>query len=260
VAGVDIGSRTGKAVVMEDGNIISSAICDTILKGTEIAWTTMKRTLAGTGLTLDDIQYTVATGYGRFVVPYAHGNVSEVSCHARGVHYLFPSARTILDIGGQDSKAININEQGRITNFFMNDMCAGGTGKFLEVMADLLQIAFEDMGKLHFQSRKRILFNVKCVLFAKSEALTMLREGIEKCDIVAGLNDVVATAGFALLSRASIIKDLSLTGGVVKNAGVVERIKEKTGLEPLLAPDPQIVGALGAALFAQKKYLAKQKT
>ena len=259
-AGVDIGSRTGKAVIMEDENIISSAICDTILRSDEIATVTMNQALQGTGLSLDDIQYTIATGYGRFLIPGADGNVSEVSCHAKGIQYYFPSVKTILDMGGQDSKAMNINEKGRITNFCMNEKCAGGTGRFLEVIADVLQIPFEEIEQFHFQSKERISFSSICVIFAKSEALNMLREGTEKCEIVAGVNDAVATAGYSLLRKVSMIKDLSITGGVAKNTGVVERIREKIGIEPLLAPDPQIVGALGAALFAKEKYLSREKT
>ncbi|MFH1351234.1 MAG: acyl-CoA dehydratase activase [Pseudomonadota bacterium] len=259
VAGVDIGSRSGKAVIMEDGEIISSSICDTILKSGEIARLTIEGALEKAGLTLGDIQYTIATGYGRFVVPYASGVISEISCHGKGIHYYFPSVRTILDIGGQDSKVIRINERGRVIDFIMNDKCAGGTGRFLEMIADVLQVPGEEVERLHFQSRKRLPFSSICVVFVKSEVLTMLREGEEKSDIIAGLNDSVATAGFGLLKKTSIKKDLSITGGVAKNAGVVERIREKTGLDPLLAPDPQIVGALGAAVFARERLLAGQK-
>ncbi len=252
-AGIDIGSRTAKAVIMNDGQVVSSAICDQILRSREIASMVMEKALQGTALSLKDIQYVVTTGYGRFVVPFAQEVISEVSCHARGIHWYFPTVRTILDIGGQDSKAINCNERGRITNFMLNDKCAGGTGRFLEVIAEILGISLEEMGELHFQATEKISFSTLCVIFAKSEVLNMLREGIKKSDIVAGLHDAVATVAHSLLKRISLIKDLAITGGVAKNPGVVAKIREKTGLEPLLPPDPQMIGAVGAALFAREK-------
>ncbi len=256
-AGIDIGSRTAKAIIMSDGQVVSSAIGDQILKSREIASMVMEKALQGTALSLKDIQYVVTTGYGRFVVPFAQEVISEVSCHARGIHWYFPTVRTILDIGGQDSKAINCNERGRITNFMLNDKCAGGTGRFLEVIAEILGVSLEEMGKLHFQATDKISFSTLCVIFAKSEVLNMLREGVKKSDMVAGLHDAVATVAHSLLKRISLIKDLAITGGVAKNPGVVAKIREKTGLEPLLPPDPQMIGALGAALFAHEKLQLK---
>ncbi len=257
VAGVDIGSRTSKAVIMKEEKVISSAICDTILKGRELAQITIDEALQGTGLSLKDIRYTVATGYGRFTVPYATEIISEISCHAKGIHWYFPMVRTILDIGGQDSKAIRCNERGRITNFVMNDKCAGGTGRFLEIIAEVLEIPFEEMGRISLESKENLTFSTICVIFAKSEALSMLKEGEKKEEIVAGLHRSVASVACSLLSRISIIRDLAITGGVAKNIGVVKMIKERVNLEPLIAPDPQIVGALGAALFARERFLAK---
>jgi len=253
VAGVDIGSRTAKTVIMDEKGIISSAICDTIMKGKELALITLDKALAGTGLSLNDIQYTVTTGYGRFVVPYADKNISEISCHVKGIRWYFPSVRTVLDIGGQDSKAINCDEQSRITKFVLNDKCAGGTGRFLEVMAEVLQVPFVELGKLSLESSRSINFSTTCVIFAKSEALSLLKQGENKGDIARGLNDTVARMGFNLLRRISIEKDISITGGVAKNIGVVEKIKEMVGLELIVAPDPQLIGALGAALFAKER-------
>ena len=257
-AGVDIGSRTGKAVILEKGRIISSAICENILNSGEIVSILMEQALDEAGLSRGDIKYVVATGYGRFAMPSANKVISEVSCHARGIHWYFPSVRTILDIGGQDSKAINCNERGRVTNFMLNDKCAGGTGRFLEIMAEMLGITFEEMGRLHFEATEDISFSTICVIFAKSEALTMLKEGSRKEDIVAGIHDAVATVGFDLLKRISIMEELAITGGVAKNPGVVTKIEEKTGLKARLAPDPQLIGALGAAVFAQDIFLSPQ--
>jgi predicted CoA-substrate-specific enzyme activase len=256
-AGIDIGSRTAKAVILSDGQVVSSAICDQILKSREIASIVMEKALQGTTLSLKDIHYIVTTGYGRFVVPFAHEVISEVSCHARGIHWYFPTVRTILDIGGQDSKAINCNERGRITNFMLNDKCAGGTGRFLEIIGEILGVSLEEMGELHFNATEKISFSTICVIFAKSEVLNMLKEGVKKSDMIAGLHDSIATVAYSLLKRISLIKDLAMSGGVAKNPGVVAKIREKTGLEPLLPPDPQLIGALGAALFAQDKVQPK---
>jgi predicted CoA-substrate-specific enzyme activase len=256
-AGIDTGSRTAKAVIMSDGQMVSSALCDGILQSREIASIVLEKAFRGTALTLKDIRYVVTTGYGRFVVPFAHEVISEVSCHARGVHWYFPTVRTILDIGGQDSKAINCNERGRITNFMLNDKCAGGTGRFLEVIAEIVGMSLEEMGELHFQATEKISISTICVIFAKSEILNMLREGVKKSDIVAALHDSIAALAHSLLKRISLQKDLAITGGVAKNPGVVAKIREKTGLDPLVPPDPQIIGAMGAALFAYERLRGK---
>jgi predicted CoA-substrate-specific enzyme activase len=253
VAGVDIGSRGAKSVIMEDGNILSSSICDTGPESAKTAQLTMDEALKGTGLSLKDFSYIVATGYGRVLVPFANANISEISCHARGAHWYFPSVRTILDMGGQDCKAINCDENGRVTNFIMNDKCAGGTGRFLEVIADVLQVPLEEIGSLSLESTQDLPFSTVCAVFAKSEALALLKKGVPKSDILSGLHDAIAVRCRNLLKRVSIEKDFTITGGIAKNVGMVNKVKEKVGLEPLLAPDPQIIGALGAALFARER-------
>jgi len=253
VAGVDIGSRGAKSVIMKDGNILSSSICDTGPESAKTAQLTMDEALKGTGLSLKDFSYIVATGYGRVLVPFANANISEISCHARGAHWYFPSVRTILDMGGQDCKAINCDENGRVTNFIMNDKCAGGTGRFLEMIADVLQVPLEEIGSLSMESTQDLPFSTVCVVFAKSEALALLKKGVPKSDILSGLHDAIAVRCRNLLKRVSIEKDFTITGGIAKNVGMVNKVKEKVGLEPLLAPDPQIIGALGAALFARER-------
>ena len=253
VAGVDIGSRGAKSVIMEDGNILSSSICDTGPESAKTAQLTMDEALKGTGLSLKDFNYIVATGYGRVLVPFANANISEISCHARGAHWYFPSVRTILDMGGQDCKAINCDENGRVTNFIMNDKCAGGTGRFLEMIADVLQMPLEEIGSLSLESTQDLTFSTVCAVFAKSEALALLKKGVPKSDILSGLHDAIAVRCRNLLKRVSIEKDFTITGGIAKNVGMVNKVKEKVGLEPLLAPDPQIIGALGAALFARER-------
>ena len=258
VAGIDIGSRAAKAVVMKDGEIISTFIGDTGPESIKTANMTIDFVLKGTGLTLNAIDYIVATGYGRVLVPFAQENVSEISCHARGINYYYPSVRTILDMGGQDCKAIRCDAEGHITNFVMNDKCAGGTGRFLEMIAEVLGVKLEEIGDMALQSKNAIPFNTICAVFAKSEAIAHRRKGVSSSDILAGLNEAISIRCLNLLKKVSIEKDFTITGGIAKNKGMVAKIAEKVGLQPLLAEDPQIIGALGAALFAQEKYLGKE--
>jgi predicted CoA-substrate-specific enzyme activase len=255
VAGIDIGSRAAKSVVMKDNEIISAFIGDTGPESVKTANMTINSVLKKTGLSLKDVDYIVATGYGRILVPFAQENISEISCHARGINWYYPTVRTILDMGGQDCKAIRCNEEGNVTNFVMNDKCAGGTGRFLEMIADVLGIKLSDIGEMSLQSHNVIPFNTICAVFAKSEAITHLRHGVAHSDILAGLNDAISTRCLNLLKKVSIEKDFTITGGIAKNKGMVAKIVEKVGIEPLLAQDPQIIGALGAALFARDKYL-----
>jgi len=250
VAGIDIGSRAAKAVVMKDGSILASIIGDTGPESIKTSYMTIKGLLERAGLSLDDVQYTVATGYGRVLVPFANENISEISCHARGINWYFPSVRTVLDMGGQDCKAINCDGGGRVTNFIMNDKCAGGTGRFLEMIAEVLNTPLEDIGELSLESGTAIPFNTICAVFAKSEAISYLKKGVAKNDILSGLHEAIATRSLNLMRRGVIEKDFSITGGIAKNSGMVAKLEEKVGLKPLLCDDPQLVGAVGAALFA----------
>jgi len=253
-AGIDIGSRAAKAVVMKDGEIISTAIRDTGPESVKTSQMLIEVVLNGTGLTLDDIDYTVATGYGRVLVPFAAENISEISCHAKGTNWYFPSVRTILDMGGQDCKAISCDGEGVVENFVMNDKCAGGTGRFLEMIAEVLNIPLEEIGDVAIQSANAIPFTTICAVFAKSDAIQHLRNGIAKSDILAGLHEAIAKRCLGLLKRVSIQADFTITGGISKNKGMVSTLTEKVGLAPLLCDDPQLAGALGAALFAAERY------
>jgi predicted CoA-substrate-specific enzyme activase len=258
-AGIDIGSRGAKAVILEDGAILSSFIGDTGPESAETAVMAFTECAKGPGLKKEDMDYIVATGYGRVSVPFSQDNVSEISCHAKGAQWHLPSVRTILDMGGQDCKAINCNEKGQVTKFIMNDKCAGGTGRVLELIADVLELKLVDIGGTALSSTTDIPFNTVCAVFAKSEALGLLKRGTFKSDILNGLHDAIAIRCHNLLKRVNIETDFTITGGIAKNSGMVSKIKDKVGLEPILAPDPQIMGALGAAIFAREKYLRKQK-
>jgi predicted CoA-substrate-specific enzyme activase len=259
VAGIDIGSRAAKGVLMDGGRIASSIITDTLPDSVQTSNATAVALLDGTGVALKDIDYIVATGYGRVLVPFANENVSEISCHARGINWYFPTVKTILDMGGQDNKAISCDERGRVVNFAMNDKCAGGTGRFLEMIAEVLGVSLEESGKLALQSKNAIPFNTVCTVFAKSDAIAYRRQGVDKSDILAGLDDAIAQRSFNLLKRVTIQKDFSITGGIAKNKGMVAKLTEKVGLEPLLCEDPQLVGALGAALFAAERLAGRER-
>lgn len=257
-AGIDIGSRGTKTVIMKEHEIIASTIRDTGPESVKTAYGAINATLQGTGLRLENVNYTVATGYGRVLVPFANENISEISCHARGINYYFPAVRTILDMGGQDCKAIRCDAVGHVTNFVMNDKCAGGTGRFLEMIADVLGLPLIEIGDTALQSQNITPFNTVCAVFAKSEAIAYLRQGVSRSDILSGLNEAIAVRCLNLLKKVSIEKEFSITGGIAKNRGMVAKIKEKLGLEPLLAEDPQLVGAIGAAIFAREKYEGKE--
>ena len=252
-AGIDIGSRAAKAVILKDNEILSSRIMDTGPESVKTSETLLEEVLRGTGYTRDDIDYTVATGYGRVLVPYAKENVSEISAHAKGINWYFPSVRTIVDMGGQDCKAINCDEKGNVTNFVMNDKCAGGTGRFMEMIADVLGIPLEEIGDVSLQSNNAIPFNTICAVFAKTEAIGYLRKGVKRADILAGLHEAIATRTYNLLKRVSIQADFTITGGISKNSGMVAKLTEKVGMKPLLCEDPQLCGALGAALYARDR-------
>jgi predicted CoA-substrate-specific enzyme activase len=257
--GIDTGSRTVKVAIISDDKIVVQYIDDIGISSLNSSIQCMEEALKKAGITVKDLTYTVSTGYGRALIPFANHHVSDIASHARGAVWLFPTARTILDIGGQDSKAINCDGRGRVIRFVLNEKCAGGTGRFLEVMADLLEVPFEEMMNISFNSQKKIALTSTCVIFAKSEALGMLLEGTEKNDVIAAVHRSIATQSYKLLGKMSKEKDLVLTGGVNKIAGVVKEIKEISNMEPLIPPDPQMVGAIGAAAIARDRYLAKQK-
>lgn len=253
VAGIDVGSRNTKTVIMQDDEILAYSVCNTDAGNADSARTALAEALKPTGFSSEDLSYVVATGYGRVLVPFAKENMSEIICHAKGAHWFFPSARTILDIGGQDAKAINCDDKGNVTKFVMNDKCAGGTGRFLELISDLFQVSLEEMGKLAMTAGNNISFSNACALFARSEAMTLLRKGVAKAEILAAIHRVLAGRCINLLRLISVERDFVMTGGVCKNLGMRAKIYDGFGLEPLVPPEPLIVGALGAALFAKEK-------
>ncbi len=252
VAGVDIGSLSGETVLMRDGEILSYSIVRTGADSAKTAEKATDEALDNASISFGDIEYTVATGYGRVIVPFADKNITEISCHARGANYLFPTVRTILDMGGQDCKAIKCNDVGKVTNFAMNDKCAAGTGRFCDVMAEVLDEPLEDIGRISLGAERDAMVSSACAVFAKSEVVSLLRKGTPKSEILSGVHEAIATRVFALLQRVGIEADFVITGGIAKNIGVVRKVAEKVGMTPLISDEPQIVGAIGAALFAEE--------
>jgi len=254
-AGVDIGSTMTKVVVTDKaGDLLS------VIKGTtgaeyrQLANEVMRQALKQAALRIDDISYIVATGYGRLNVPFADRQITELSCHARGVSSLFPGVKTAIDIGGQDAKCMKI-DNGRLVSFVMNDKCAAGTGRFLEVIAATLGIKLEDMGGISLKAAQKIQISNLCTIFAQQEVVALLSRGEKLENIIAGLHDALASRVAALARRLGIEPDLVLTGGVAKNIGMVKAMKESLSCEILVPEEPLITGALGAAILANEIYV-----
>jgi bzd-type benzoyl-CoA reductase Q subunit len=253
-AGVDIGSVSSQAVILLDGKLFAFSNQRTGFDSPESANQAIQWAMDGTGLTLKNIHYTVGTGYGRVNVPFADKAITEIACHARGGNFMYgPTVRTILDMGGQDCKAIRCDEKGKVEAFLMNDKCAAGTGRGMEVFADLLSVPIEEVGDLSLSvEQEPPPVSSTCVVFAKSEAAALLRAGWPKNKVLAAYCAAMAHRVVTLLERIEVRKDFAITGGIAKNSGVVRRLEKELGLEALKSRyDAQIAGALGAALFAQ---------
>lgn len=252
-AGVDIGSVSSQAVILVGGELYAFSNQRTGFDSPESAAKAINWAMEGTGMTLEDIHYSVGTGYGRVNVPFADRAITEIACHARGGNLMYgPTVRTILDMGGQDCKAIRCDEKGKVEAFLMNDKCAAGTGRGMEVFADLLSVPIEDVGELSLSvDEEPAPVSSTCVVFAKSEASGLLREGWPKNKVLAAYCSAMAHRVVTLLERIEVKKDFAITGGIGKNAGVVSRIEKELNLKALQTKyDSQIAGALGGALFA----------
>ena len=262
VAGCDVGSLSGEAVIMKDHTIISSEIVGVRPVPELTAEEVMSKALARVNLSIDDIDYCVSTGYGRERIPFANSDISEISCHGKGAHWANPEVRTIIDIGGQDCKVIRVDKFGYMVDFIMNDKCAAGTGRFLELMAKALGVQLDQLGPISLSSSAPVGITRTCGVLAQADVIRMIYEGAEKPDIAAGINRAMAERVVKLVDRVGLRKEVTITGGVAKNEGVVHNLKEVlgVGVAELNGVDPQIVGALGAALFAQERYEREQRS
>lgn len=251
VLGVDSGSTSTNAVIMNSNKeIVASLVVRTGAKSSESARRALTEVLEKAHLTREDLSLIVSTGYGRVSIDYADKDVTEISCHGRGAHYLNPEIRTIIDIGGQDSKVIKLNDKGEVIDFVMNDKCAAGTGRFLEMMARTLEIDIKDMGPEALKWKEEIKISSMCSVFAESEVISLIAENKEKCDIIHALSASIASKTNSLLNRVGKESKFMMTGGVAQNIGVVRALEERIGEELFISDDPEIVGAIGASLFA----------
>ena len=247
--GVDIGSLSTDAVAVDGGGrIVGSVIRPTGARAAQAADKARDEALAMAGAT--SAARTVATGYGRALVGFADKAVTEISCHARGIHHQLPEVMTLIDVGGQDSKAIRLDASGRVMDFAMNDKCAAGTGRFMEVMARALEVPLEEMGDRAMRSGSPVEISSMCTVFAESEVVTRIAEGCEVNDVLAGIHRAIASRTASLVKRVRPQPPVGMSGGVAHNPGVVQALEQAIG-HPIAVPDePQIIGALGAALLA----------
>jgi len=249
-AGVDIGSTMTKVVLL-DKEMRAAIIGPTGAEHRRLANKVMEQALAQAGISFEEVAYVVATGYGRVNVPFADKQITEITCHARGVYSIFPTARTVIDVGGQDSKAIKL-ANGKVVNFIMNDKCAAGTGRFLEVIAETLGLGLEEMSRLSRTAKKKERISSTCTIFAEQEVVSRLAEGAAIEDIVAGLFDSIASRVYSMAERLKVEKDVVITGGGAKSIGLVKAFEEKMGFPPLVPPEPLLTGAIGAALLGRE--------
>ncbi|MHB1128205.1 MAG: acyl-CoA dehydratase activase [Bacillota bacterium] len=252
-AGIDIGSTTTKIAILDDqgDRIIVELIGPTGAQHRHMANKVMEEALQKTGLKFEDISYIVATGYGRINVPFADKQITEISCHARGIEYLFPGARTVIDIGGQDCKGIKI-KNGRVEDFVMNDKCAAGTGRYMEVVSEALDIPLEKLGEISFQATKAAQISSTCTVFAEQEVVSRIAEGTPLPDVVAGILEAIAKRVYRMIERIKFQSPVVFTGGGAKNVGLQKTFERLIGAPVLIPPDPQMTGAIGAAMLGKE--------
>ncbi len=258
-AGVDVGSTQTKAVIInEHKEIASRALTDTganVIRAAEVAF---EEALRNGDLREEEVEYVVGTGYGRYKVTFGNTQVTEISCHGRGAVHMFPGTRTVVDMGGQDTKAIRVAATGEIVDFCMNDKCAAGTGRFLGAASTALEIALPDLGPTALRGERAVKISTTCTVFAESEVLSWLGKGKKIEDILLGVHKSIATRSVGLLRRVGIEEEVTFTGGVAKNVAMIETLNERLGLKVNVGEESHFMGAIGAALFALDHILASR--
>jgi (R)-2-hydroxyacyl-CoA dehydratese activating ATPase len=249
-AGIDIGSITAKAAVVEEGKILGTKIVFTGYNAEAAGVKVYEEMLAESGLDRSSISKIVSTGYGRNSVKFADKTFTEIMAHAAGAYFLNPKIRTIIDIGGQDSKAMALDEKGKVRNFVMNDKCAAGTGRFLEVMARALEVNLDEFGAMSLQSKLPSKISSLCTVFAESEVISLIARGEKRQDIIAGIHESIAARVSSMLARVGVSEPVMITGGVARNAGVVDALTRKLGVKIAVSSYAQVNGAIGAAVLA----------
>lgn len=252
--GVDAGASATKVVLIDNSEkIVSYAIVPSGINFVDALRRALEKALYLHNLDASDLKYSVATGYGRRLIE-ADSTSTEILCIAKAAYKLYPSVRTIIDVGGQDSKAIKVDEHGRVTNFVMNDKCAAGTGRFLDVMSNIIGKKIDELSVLHFKSSNPVKITSTCTVFAESEVISYLSQGCRIEDIIAGLHNAIANRIYIMASTIGFEKEVLFTGGVAKNRGFVEALTQKMRIKPILPEEPQIICAYGAALTAKAKF------
>ena len=251
-AGIDIGSITAKAAVLRDGRLLGSRVIFTGYNSEAAGRRVFEELLGELGLDRAEVVRIVATGYGRKSVAIADKAVTEIMCHAAGARFLDPSVRSLIDIGGQDSKAVVMDENGRVTNFAMNDKCAAGTGRFLEVMARALEADLDEFGALSLRAERPAKISSLCTVFAESEVISLIAKGETRENIIAGIHEAIASRVSAMASRIGLAAPVMMTGGVARNIGVVRALEKVLGMPVVVSPHAQVTGAIGAAAIARE--------
>ncbi len=249
-AGIDIGSITAKAAVIADGKIHGTRVIFTGYNAEQAGTNVYEELLKELGINKSDVRKVVSTGYGRNSVKFTDKAMTEIICHGAGAYYLNPRVRSVIDIGGQDSKAIVLDEKGKVKNFAMNDKCAAGTGRFLEVMARALEVDLDGFGALSLKAGHPSRISNLCTVFAESEVISLISKGEKRENIIAGIHDSIAARIAAMANRLQIAPLMALTGGVAKNIGVVKALERKLGLAVKVSEHAQVNGAIGAAVLA----------
>ncbi|MFO7965615.1 MAG: acyl-CoA dehydratase activase [Desulfobacterales bacterium] len=253
-AGCDVGSLSAEAVILEDDEIKAAEIIRVRPRAEQSAREVMDLALSKLKLSYEDIDYIVSTGYGRETIPFSDHNISEISCHGKGAFFLAPGIRTVIDIGGQDCKAIRVDEYGGLEDFVMNDKCAAGTGRSLELMSQYLGVDFSELSGLARQAEQPLTITSQCSIFSELEIMHYLMEDKNPADIAAGICESMARRVKMLAGRVGVKPEITITGGVCKNAAVVSYLEHMLDIEFVpLTEDPQIIGALGAAVFAGER-------
>jgi predicted CoA-substrate-specific enzyme activase len=258
-AGVDVGSTQTKAVIInEDRQIVGRALIDTGANVSAAAKNAFALALKDADLMEEEVEYVIGTGYGRYRVTFGNEQVTEISCHGRGAVHMFPATRTVLDMGGQDTKAIRVSERGEILDFCMNDKCAAGTGRFLGAASAALDIPLEELGPTALRAERPVRISTTCTVFAESEILSWLGKGKTVEDILLGVHQSMASRSTGLLRRVGIESEISFTGGVAKNVGMVKALEDSLKAPLNVSEESHFMGALGASLFALDHILASR--
>jgi predicted CoA-substrate-specific enzyme activase len=255
-AGVDVGSTQTKAVVMSDNGgvtILARALLDTGANVQKAAERAFDQCCREVGIQTGDVGFVVGTGYGRYKIAFGNAQLTEISCHAKGAHFLCPGTRTVIDMGGQDSKAISVGKNGEVLDFVMNDKCAAGTGRFLANAAEVMGIGLDQVGPLSLKATRPVRIATVCTVFVESDILSYLAQGKKGEDILGGVHQAIAKRTLSLARRVNLEPEITMTGGVAHNIGMVRALEEVLGRQMQISPDAHFMGAVGAALFALEK-------